>query len=387
MAAESAPHEDSVREYYGKDLTGTEDLATSACLVGGETDVLTRRALANVHPEVLSKFYGCGSPMPPLLGGCSVLDLGCGTGRDCYVAAQLVGSAGRVIGVDMTPEQLEVARRTLPWHMEKFGRTKASESCGGKGSRKSDGDRGTNVEFLQGNIEDLSPVADGSVDVVISNCVINLARDKRAVLREVARVLSCGGELYFSDIFADRRLPEEALKDKLLLGECLAGAMDHALFAELMADVGLASYAVVSSRPVDVQPELVARLGGAHFTSETVRAVKLPQGTTHDDKKSYKVVYRGGLLGQEHAFKWSQSLQFPIGEPIAVDPAVARSIQVSRYAGMLMISEISEDEAAHLQRRVAAMPLQSDSTAKGDGCCPPASGEPSANKGKCGGCC
>ena len=144
-----------------------------------------KQALSNIHDSVMLKYYGCGLCIPPMLEGCTVLDLGCGAGRDVYAIAQLVGESGKVIGVDMTDEQLETAREFEEYHREKFGYEKS------------------NVTFKQGLIEKLDQVGieDESLDVIVSNCVINLVPDKEAVLREVARTLKPGGELYFSDVY------------------------------------------------------------------------------------------------------------------------------------------------------------------------------------------
>ncbi len=146
------------------------------------------RLLRNVPKSVTSRFYGCGSPIPPLLSGLEVLDLGCGTGRDTYVVAQLVGEGGRAVGVDMTAEQLEVAQAAEAEAARAFGFAKP------------------NTFFVEGDISNLrrAGIANASVDVVISNCVLNLAANKEAVLLEVARVLKPGGELYFSCVKEER---------------------------------------------------------------------------------------------------------------------------------------------------------------------------------------
>lgn len=151
-----------------------------------------------------------------------MLDLGCGLGRDCYLLSRLVGKTGRVIGVDMTEEQLSVARNHLDWHTERYSYNRA------------------NVEFLHGHIEDLSTVGivDNSIDVVVSNCVINLSANKHKVLSEIFRVLKPGGELYFSDVYADRRIPEALKLDPVLLGECLGGALYWEDFRRIMQEIG-----------------------------------------------------------------------------------------------------------------------------------------------------
>ncbi|NNM01176.1 MAG: methyltransferase domain-containing protein, partial [Gammaproteobacteria bacterium] len=187
----------SVEEYYGRVLTTSADLKTNACTTSCAPSGDIKALLGNIHEQVSSRYYGCGLVYPPLLEGRRILDLGCGSGRDCYVLSQLVGESGEVVGIDMTEEQLAVARRHVDWHMDKFGYGRS------------------NVRFLKGYIEkldelDLEP---GSFDVIVSNCVINLSIDKAAVLREAASLLRDGGEMYFSDIYADRRIPRHLAQD------------------------------------------------------------------------------------------------------------------------------------------------------------------------------
>ena len=126
-----------VRRYYGEVLQSSQDLKTGACCTADAMPWHLRGLMADLHPEIVDRFYGCGSPIPPALEGMTVLDLGCGTGRDAYLLSRLVGEQGRVIGVDMTPEQLEVARRHQDWHRERYGHA------------------ASNVRFVEGYIEDL----------------------------------------------------------------------------------------------------------------------------------------------------------------------------------------------------------------------------------------
>ena len=128
---------EKVREYYGETLKTQDDLKTDACCSPAAVPPHIRRALAKVHEEVQAKYYGCGLDIPLELEGLSVLDLGSGSGRDCYVLSQLVGPAGRVVGVDMTEEQLAVARRHLDSQARMFGYARS------------------NVEFIKGDIERL----------------------------------------------------------------------------------------------------------------------------------------------------------------------------------------------------------------------------------------
>ena len=152
---------ESVKEYYGKVLDSNKDLKTSACCTAEAMPMHLRPFLKDIHPEVQDKFYGCGSPIPPELSGRSVLDLGSGTGRDCFLLSRLVGENGNVVGVDMTEEQLAVARKHLPWHTERYGY------------------KAPNIEFKQGYIEDLETagIKSNSLDLVVSNCVLNLSPD------------------------------------------------------------------------------------------------------------------------------------------------------------------------------------------------------------------
>ncbi len=183
-----------------------------------ETDVAVVPAGANLG-------LGCGAPLTAaaLRPGETVLDLGSGAGFDAFLAAREVGESGRVIGVDMTPEMLERAR-----HNAELGSYR-------------------NVEFRAGHIEAL-PVADASVDVVISNCVINLVPDKGAVYREVARVLRPGGRLVISDIVLDAPLPEAIAANVWALTGCVAGASLREEYLRTVAAAGLADVEVVSDR-------------------------------------------------------------------------------------------------------------------------------------------
>ncbi len=164
--------------------------------------------LAAIHDEVHARYYGCGLVLPEQIRALRILDLGSGAGRDCFAMSAMVGEQGSVVGVDMTEQQLAVARRHVDYHRDKFGYKSA------------------NVTFLQGELEHLDQldIPDHSIDVIVSNCVINLCEDKAAVLKQAYRLLKPGGEMYFSDVYADRRMPETLAKDPILFGECLSGA-------------------------------------------------------------------------------------------------------------------------------------------------------------------
>jgi len=276
---------DVVKEYYGNHLQSSNDLKTSACCDISQAPTWLKPLLARIHPEVLSRYYGCGLVCPPLLEGCRVLDLGSGSGRDVYALAQLVGARGSVVGVDMTDEQLAVAERHRAFHAEAFGYA--------------------NVSFKKGYIEKLDELGfeAGSFDVIVSNCVINLSPDKDAVLREVFRLLKPGGEFYFSDVYADRRVPASVRNDPVLYGECLGGALYWNDFERLAHRHGFADPRLVEDRPLAVtDANLAARVGNIRFFSATYRLFKLDVLETACEDYGQAVIYKGTLPEEPNTF-------------------------------------------------------------------------------------
>ena len=317
---------ETVKEYYGRVLQSSADLKTSACCLAETLPAHVAAVLRDVHPEVKERFYGCGSPIPPALGGITVLDLGCGSGRDCYVLSKLVGPEGRVIGLDMTDEQLAVARRHQDHHAQRFG-------C-------------ANTDFRQGYIEDLAAagIADASVDLVVSNCVLNLSPDKPCVFAEIFRVLKPGGELYFSDVFADRRIPAPLARDPVLLGECLGGALYLEDFRRLMARAGCLDARVVASAPLALNsPEIAAKTGNIRFSSVTVRAFKLDLEDRCEDFGQV-ATYLGSVPECRHAFDLDDHHHFEAGKPMLVCGNTADMIQRTRYARHF---EVRGDTSVH----------------------------------------
>lgn len=305
---------EAIQRYYGEVLQSSDDLQTSACCISEKPPTFVAEVLKQLHPEVKERFYGCGSPIPPALEGLTVLDLGCGSGRDCYLLSKFVGPGGRVIGVDMTRAQLAVARKHLEYHAGKFGFA--------------------NVAFHEGYIEDLQSIGipDGGVDLVISNCVVNLSPDKPAVFREIFRVLKPGGELYFSDVFADRRIPPSLARDPVLLGECLGGALYMEDFRRIMAIVGCLDARIVTSGPLAISnPEIEDRLGPIQFRSATVRAFKLDLEDRCEDFGQV-AYYQGTLPAQPHGFDLDDHHHFVTGKPMLVCGNTAEMVSRTRYA-------------------------------------------------------
>ena len=211
-----------VKERYGRIAqTGSPSCCEPTCCASSEELGYQGNDLAAVPAEA-NLGLGCGAPIEPLAlrPGETVLDLGSGAGIDVFLAARLVGPEGRVIGVDMTPEMLARAR--------------ANAVKGGF----------ANVEFREGRLEAL-PVAEGTVDAVTSNCVINLVPDKEAVFREIHRVLKPGGRLVISDVVLDGKLPEEIEKDLLAYVGCVSGALLRDRYFELARSTGLAEFEIL----------------------------------------------------------------------------------------------------------------------------------------------
>jgi SAM-dependent methyltransferase len=263
-----------------------------------------RNLLEVIPREVIDKDYGCGDPSRHLKPGETVLDLGSGTGKICFIAAQVVGPQGRVIGIDMTDDMLEVARRNAPVVAGRLGYA--------------------NVEFRKGRIQDLGldlealeaelrgkpitganaylrarelaaelrlerPLVEtGSVDVVVSNCVLNLVepRDKRRLFEDLFRVLRKGGRAVISDIVGDEDVPEELQRDPALWSGCISGALREDLFLRAFEDAGFHGI-----RLLQRAAEPWRTVGGIEFRAVTVEAFK---GRPDDCfERNQAVIYRG----------------------------------------------------------------------------------------------
>ncbi len=213
----------------------------------------------NSVPEGANLGLGCGNPtaLASLKEGERVLDLGSGAGFDCFLAAKKVGKQGKVIGVDMTPEMLDKAR------------TNAKKG------------KYTNVEFRLGEIENL-PVADNSVDVVISNCVINLAPNKKRVFEEAFRVLSPKGRLMVSDIVLLRELPESIQKNVEAYAGCIAGAELKDKYLELIRKAGFQEVKVLEEKTYPLE----------YIVSESTlkEAIKMASMTEEEVKEAANIV-------------------------------------------------------------------------------------------------
>ncbi len=315
------------------------------------------RYLAIIPDEVIERDYGCGDPSKHLKPGETVLDLGSGTGKICFIAAQVVGAHGKVIGIDMTDEMLDVARRNAPVVAERLGYA--------------------NVEFRRGRIQDLALdmdrfdaelakdpvrstegllqattraerlrrekplVADNSVDVVVSNCVLNLVDgdEKPRLFREIFRVLSVGGRAVISDIVSDEEVPLSMQLDHELWSGCISGALTEVGFLEAFEAAGFHGI-----RVLERQREPWRTVQGIEFRSLTIEAFKGKQGVCLE--RNQAVVYRG---------PWKEVLdddghRMLRGQRYAVCDKTYRLYQREPYAGMFdlvaPLAEVPLEEAA-----------------------------------------
>ncbi|MEO6871513.1 MAG: methyltransferase domain-containing protein [Chthoniobacterales bacterium] len=289
--------ESAVRERYAAGAQATEPRLCCPVEYNGEY-------LKAIPQEVIERDYGCGDPSKYVRAGETVLDLGSGTGKICFIAAQIVGAQGRVIGVDMTDEMLDVARRNAPLVAENIGFA--------------------NVEFRKGRIQDLAldlekldaelharPIADaasflradglaeelrvkhplvasGTVDLVVSNCVLNLVepKSKQQLFAEIFRVLKNGGRAVISDIVSDEAVPEYLQEDAELWSGCISGALTEEGFLQAFSEAGFYGTQILKR---DEQPWQTVE--GIEFRSVTIEAFKGKQGPCLE--RNQAVIYRG----------------------------------------------------------------------------------------------
>jgi len=298
-----------LRDYYGRHLKSSSDLTQKACCT---EESLARFAsiLEMIPGEVKARHYGCGCPVPDDdLTGLRVLDLGSGAGVDAFILSFLVGPNGFVSGIDMTDEQLDVATRNTAAVMERFGYDRP------------------NVRFERDFIEMASSVPDQSIDIVVSDCVINLSPRKDLVFQTIYRILKEGGEFYISDIVADRRVPDSIRNNSEMIAECLGGAEYEHDWFDVMRDSGFQDPRIISRREVqrDVLGEPII------FSSMTVRGFRFADPLDRRCEDYGQIAtYKGSISGLPSRFMLDDHHMFETHRPVPVCRNTARMLKESR---------------------------------------------------------
>jgi ubiquinone/menaquinone biosynthesis C-methylase UbiE len=345
---------DKVQRYYGEVLQSSADLKTNACCTIDDVRPYLSDIIAQIHSDVRARYYGCGLILPEALEGAQILDLGCGAGRDCYVLSRLAGPRGRVVGVDMTPEQLQVACSHRDYHAAQFGYSNSK------------------VEFILADIERLddTDLEDNRFDLIVSNCVINLVNDKRAVLDQTYRLLKPGGEMYFADVYSDRRVPSALKMDPELFTECLSGALYCNDFLSLAKIAGFTDPRLVTDRPLTIEaPTLQQKVGDIRFFSATYRLFKLEQLEPGGEDYGQTVCYLGNIPHHPDRLVLDKCHIFEVGKTEAVSGNTYMMLAESRFAAYFEFHGDRRDHAGMFRESGASLPFDELQEPSGTGCC------------------
>lgn len=298
-----------LREYYGRYLKSQSDLSQKACCTD-ESQKRFQHVLDLIPAEVKARHYGCGCPVPDDdLTGLRILDLGSGAGVDAFIMSYLVGPSGFVRGIDMTDEQLQVAIDNIPVVMREFGYPEP------------------NVCFQKDFIEVAAGIPDQSIDIVISDCVINLSPRKDLVFKTIHRVLKEGGEFYISDVAADRRVPEVIRNNHTMIAECLGGAEYELDWFDIMKDCGFQDPRTVNK--VEVQRDVMGE--PVVFYSMTVRGFRFAEPLDRRCEDYGQIaVYKGNIPGLGARFALDDHHLFEAYRPVPVCRNTARMLAESR---------------------------------------------------------
>ena len=312
---EEMDYQENAKEYYGEILSSSSDLKTSACCTIDMIPIRIKDTLPYIMDEIKDKYYGCGSPKPEVLQGAKILDLGCGSGRDVYILSKLAGQEGFVYGIDMTKNQIDVAKKYQNEQTRRFEYKK------------------NNTSFIHDYIENIDKhFKENSLDIVTSNCVINLLKDKKEILKKVHTLLKEGGEFYFSDVYSNRRLGQELKTNKLLHGECLGGALYVNDFITYAIEAGFVEPRLVSSKEIEIlDPNIKELLGNIKFYSLTYRLWKIKNLDSVCEDYGQSIIYKGGIEYCKAEFLLDANHLFEINRPEHVCKNTADMLMKTRY--------------------------------------------------------
>ncbi len=307
----------SISKAQGKDPQASARTRDAEGTIPGEA----RELLYNISAEIKNKFHELGSPMPPLLEGCKVVDLCAGTGRDTYLAAQLVGPSGKVISVEPDAEKQAVAEKYLAQEIKQFGYDQS------------------NVELVSGIPEDLSFIPDDSVDVVISNVTFNMSPDKGKYVEEVKRILKPEGEWYFTDVFTDRRIPQDVSNKIENVAMRLGGAMFIEDFRRIAQESGFHDPRYVMTWKTPLTEEEQAIYPDIAFATITSRLINSELTCDHCEDYGEEVVYDGSLADYPDFFLFDKDIKFPANKTCHVcDNVSVLGLGNSRYKKVIKVS-------------------------------------------------
>ncbi len=271
--------------------------------------------LSHIPEEVREISYGCGSPVnrANIRQGETVVDLGSGGGIDCFIAAKLVGPSGNVFGIDMTDEMLKVAQKNALRVAENLGYN--------------------NVEFKKGFLEAI-PLQDQSVDLVTSNCVINLSTNKKEVFEEINRILKPGGRFVIADIISEKEVPEEMRNHKELWGECISGALTLSEFLEAARPHGFHGFQIKKDYLWKIVEDV-------KFYSYTLEACKSAEPETASCCSDFTATYAGPFDAITH-----NGNTYPVGVAVDVDESLAQLMQTSPYSAHFIVTDHESETPA-----------------------------------------
>jgi len=299
---------EDVQNFYSKAaVTAQESLCCPTQYDAGD--------LSHIPEEVRAISYGCGSPVnrASIRPGETVVDLGSGGGIDCFIAAKLVGESGKVFGIDMTDEMLKVAQTNAIPVAENLGYN--------------------NVEFKKGFLEAI-PLQDQSVDLVTSNCVINLSTNKKAVFEEINRILKPGGRFVIADIISEKEVPKEMRNHQELWGECISGALTLGEFLDAARPHGFHGFQIKK----DYLWKIVE---GIKFYSYTLEAFKSAESTSTSCCSDYTATYAGPFDSISHGGN-----TYHVGVTVDIDADQAELMQTSPYAQHFIVTDLDSETPA-----------------------------------------